>query len=1226
MNFSQVPSHLRSVLEKMCLDAERRGYERGVLEGRLNGQAEFVSGLKALGVLLPQLVPQQNPVAVMNLSQEIPDPEDDFEIDLDEMVPSAQGDEKTNAFKMLILASVQEAYTARGEDPTELIEALSQILDDPVEVRKWMSGRGDATDLAWQLLKPGMQGYKGKTAKAVWDDPTAGKKPLYGTAAENAFRRQQAFAGEVGDDEVGQARKLLGEDEQAIAVAKGRRAEQIHGQLMQKERFGAEDVQSLEQVLPTLNFRQLGAIRQKLMASLGLDPKKNKEGLTGQGRVEQRIQKLKEAIPQLIQAAQKAIASGETEQGGEPTKAEMREMNSYLGKPGTGRFRESIQAVLKVRDNPDEAAKHARSMAMTPDRMFQILDKAVEANPDLISPKPKRGAKPTTAQLAPEPQSEPVAQEPEPQVEKPVQEKPTADEQPQPEPESASIDATKDAEPESIVENEPQVSAREAAIAKNKLQKAEQFTPPDDEVGEPTRQQTKNPYESMDDRELQRQLAIFQSGRAGVDSRAKASYAQLADVIASRDADGSLGREFAKLEQRGITDRIVSMMAEGKSDREILMDVTDGKPIGAVGLKAVRAKRGVPSPNNPDFKRWQSEYQSFQGKVASDTTPPAPGPTPTVEQTASPPQSESAPEPRPLATTPEPTPVVEQTIPQQPQTAVQSDVGTDDVMEKRQSFIESESKKVQYQQLSPAERKRVLQARAEKQFPTAKPTAAKPQTPVAPPSAKVETGSATATTEDVTSSEPKKTQSEQISQQKSDYDPAAFSADETNDSYVRDSLFKIAKVPVDKRGESASVLAETAKSVLGQDESSLATIADDNFMTVDELKQSLSRIAQGVDTRKASRPASESAAASLNREMGGSLESGDTSPLAGLPTEPKSRAKSIANKIDKLKAKLRGNITDAKKSELESQIAELESEQKKTIAPEPAQTSLKKTRKPKATPTPATEPEVVTPAAPQPNDPVASYSPEETGFTGIAANGVRYVNGVPQRKPEEKPVGKASKKVVNEAVNNIKIRGSDTDGVLGVLEKLSDADRSAVAKKMGVEFGDAKSMAKALTSSDSDTKTDPPVTTTPAKSPTNKPLAELSDDELRLEFERRFGKNQPSSQSANNQSAPTKVPDPAELEASVMDTFHRLLREKHVTGRIVPIHEVRAEIEKQFGPEAASHRVLNPIMNKLDLSGVIRLVEIDDRSQATPEELQASIPSRTGLLYFIKRIDNDNQA
>jgi len=65
----------------------------------------------------------------------------------------------------------------------------------------------------------------------------------------------------------------------------------------------------------------------------------------------------------------------------------------------------------------------------------------------------------------------------------------------------------------------------------------------------------------------------------------------------------------------------------------------------------------------------------------------------------------------------------------------------------------------------------------------------------------------------------------------------------------------------------------------------------------------------------------------------------------------------------------------------------------------------------------------------------------------------------PEPAVDATPKVKASPAKVKAALDNIKARGSDAAGVESVLSKLSDADRSAVAEKLGVPVGDAKSMA-----------------------------------------------------------------------------------------------------------------------------------------------------------------------
>ena len=101
---------------------------------------------------------------------------------------------------------------------------------------------------------------------------------------------------------------------------------------------------------------------------------------------------------------------------------------------------------------------------------------------------------------------------------------------------------------------------------------------------------------------------------------------------------------------------------------------------------------------------------------------------------------------------------------------------------------------------------------------------------------------------------------------------------------------------------------------------------------------------------------------------------------------------------------------------------------------------------------------------------------------------------------------------------------------------------------------------------------------------------------------------------------PAVAPTPAELEAAVMEIFHGLLRERYSNDSRVPIHEIRSGIADRFGSETASHKEFDGILLGLDLKGKVRLVSIDDRSRATPRQLQDSIPASEGTLFHVKRI------
>lgn len=101
--------------------------------------------------------------------------------------------------------------------------------------------------------------------------------------------------------------------------------------------------------------------------------------------------------------------------------------------------------------------------------------------------------------------------------------------------------------------------------------------------------------------------------------------------------------------------------------------------------------------------------------------------------------------------------------------------------------------------------------------------------------------------------------------------------------------------------------------------------------------------------------------------------------------------------------------------------------------------------------------------------------------------------------------------------------------------------------------------------------------------------------------------------------APTPTtPPPADLEAEVMDIFHRLLRERHANIRMVPIHEVRAEVRTKFGDRAASREVFNELLLDMRRAKKVRLVSITDPSRATEQQLQDSVFSVGETFFYME--------
>ncbi|MBA4192132.1 MAG: hypothetical protein C0467_29495 [Planctomycetaceae bacterium] len=93
----------------------------------------------------------------------------------------------------------------------------------------------------------------------------------------------------------------------------------------------------------------------------------------------------------------------------------------------------------------------------------------------------------------------------------------------------------------------------------------------------------------------------------------------------------------------------------------------------------------------------------------------------------------------------------------------------------------------------------------------------------------------------------------------------------------------------------------------------------------------------------------------------------------------------------------------------------------------------------------------------------------------------------------------------------------------------------------------------------------------------------------------------------------------AELDSAVMDTFHELLRGPFATLRMVPIYEVRGEIAKRFETNGVSHAAFNDALLDLRRTDRVRLVSIDDRSRATPEQLRDSVFAVGETFFYMEK-------
>ena len=89
----------------------------------------------------------------------------------------------------------------------------------------------------------------------------------------------------------------------------------------------------------------------------------------------------------------------------------------------------------------------------------------------------------------------------------------------------------------------------------------------------------------------------------------------------------------------------------------------------------------------------------------------------------------------------------------------------------------------------------------------------------------------------------------------------------------------------------------------------------------------------------------------------------------------------------------------------------------------------------------------------------------------------------------------------------------------------------------------------------------------------------------------------------------------AQLEAAVMQIFNELLAGPYANLRMVPIHEIRKTVAQRLGQDAASHSVFDECVLELRRSRKMHLVPLDNRSQATPNQIELSI-SAVGQTFF----------
>jgi DNA-binding PadR family transcriptional regulator len=93
----------------------------------------------------------------------------------------------------------------------------------------------------------------------------------------------------------------------------------------------------------------------------------------------------------------------------------------------------------------------------------------------------------------------------------------------------------------------------------------------------------------------------------------------------------------------------------------------------------------------------------------------------------------------------------------------------------------------------------------------------------------------------------------------------------------------------------------------------------------------------------------------------------------------------------------------------------------------------------------------------------------------------------------------------------------------------------------------------------------------------------------------------------------------AQLEKAVMEIFDELLRGRFANIRMVPIHEIRNELATRFGPHSVSHAGFNELLLDLRRTDRVRLISIDDRSRATPDQLRDSVSAVGETFFYVEK-------
>lgn len=95
------------------------------------------------------------------------------------------------------------------------------------------------------------------------------------------------------------------------------------------------------------------------------------------------------------------------------------------------------------------------------------------------------------------------------------------------------------------------------------------------------------------------------------------------------------------------------------------------------------------------------------------------------------------------------------------------------------------------------------------------------------------------------------------------------------------------------------------------------------------------------------------------------------------------------------------------------------------------------------------------------------------------------------------------------------------------------------------------------------------------------------------------------------------TPAPAKSMPEAIHDIVDSLKAKHAATGLVPVHEIRDEVERLFGPAAARDAFDNAMLDHRR-TGALDLVSISDRSRATPDQLRKSVHAVGEQFFYVK--------